>query len=322
MNYLENKIPLKIVQTNPPFWDLYQKNIEIIDEIIERDQSKLGKMNFLFDYPEMMNFKIRTLYFREKMKQRINQQNELTITVKRSKVLSNSFKQLNGISTKEWLNNINVNFVGEEGLDAGGLTKEWFYLIVKELFEPERELFQSTENKSYQPIHTDENHLELIKFAGKIIARSLIQGQCVNAHLTRSFIRQILHHKIKLNDLEDFDENIYKSLQMILNDEDNIEELDLNFTIDVEEKGEYKTISLKENGENISVTNANKHEYISLYANYHLRTSIKDEINAFCEGFESLIQPDEIRFFTASELDLLICGIPEIDVEDLRKFTE
>ena len=38
--------------------------------------------------------------------------------------------------------------------------------------------------------------------------------------------------------------------------------------------------------------------------------------NAFCQGFDSLISPEEIRFFSANELDLLICGVPDIDAVD------
>ncbi|KAK8880459.1 hypothetical protein M9Y10_003133 [Tritrichomonas musculus] len=91
--------------------------------------------------------------------------------------------------------------------------------------------------------------------------------------------------------------------------DNDVESLNLNFTIDVKENGEYKTILLKENGNNISVTSANKMEYVSLYTNYHLRESICDQLTAFCEGFDFIIHPNE--------LDLLICGVPEIDIQDL-----
>lgn len=74
-----------------------------------------------------------------------------------------------------------------------------------------------------------------------------------------------------------------------------------------------------ENGENILVTNENKREYISLYSQYYLQNSIKKQIDAFCGGFDEIIPPEEIKIFSASELDLLICGIPTIDIDDLKK---
>lgn len=32
---------------------------------------------------------------------------------------------------------VKVTFTGEPGLDMGGLTKEWFLLLMKEIFRPE-----------------------------------------------------------------------------------------------------------------------------------------------------------------------------------------
>lgn len=133
----------------------------------------------------------------------------------------------------------------------------------------------------------------------------------------RSFYRQILKCQVKLKDLEEFDEEIYNSLDMIL--KIDIEPLDLYFAIDVNEYGENKTICLKENGDNVSVTNENKMDYVSLYTNNHLRKSIIKQVNAFCEGFNSLISHDEICFFSPSELELLMCRIPEIDIDDLKE---
>ncbi len=36
---------------------------------------------------------------------------------------------------------LNIEFSGEEGMDAGGLTREWFLLLSKEIFNPNYALF-------------------------------------------------------------------------------------------------------------------------------------------------------------------------------------
>ena len=277
-------------------------------------------MKFLINFPELLSFQTKYDYFRNKIKDLINNKSILFLYVDRSNTLVSSFNQLYNKNTQEWLKKINIKFKGEIGLDAGGLTKEWFTLIAQELFNTNNALFKSSENKSYQPnpsSYINSDHIQYFAFAGKFIARALIQGQCVNAHLMRSFYRQILQIKLKLKDLEDFDETLFRSLQMILNSD--VEPLDLDFTIDVSEYGVNKTILLKENGDKINVTNENKIEYVSLYANYHLRKSIIKQITAFCDGFYSLIPHDIIRIFSPNELDLLICGIPEIDINDFKK---
>lgn len=106
---------------------------------------------------------------------------------------------------------------------------------------------------------------------------------------------------------------------MILNED--VVPLCLTFTIDDNRYGEAKTVLLKEHGDEIDVTNENKIEYVSLYTNYRLRKSIINQITAFCEGFNWLISQDEIKMFSPNELDLLICGIPDIDVNDLEENT-
>ena len=140
------------------------------------------------------------------MKNRINTKYLLSLNVDRSNILVSSFEKLNGRTNDEWLRKLSITFNGEKGQDAGGLTNEWFTLIAQELFNTNNALFKSSENKSYQPnpsSNINSEHIDYFKFSGKFIARALIQGQCVNAHLMRSFCRQILGVQLKLRDLED-----------------------------------------------------------------------------------------------------------------------
>ena len=47
---------------------------------------------------------------------------------------------------------LTVEFVGEEGIDAGGLVKEWFILISREVFNPNYALFKPSSNgNTFQP---------------------------------------------------------------------------------------------------------------------------------------------------------------------------
>lgn len=314
--------PQNLTESDPFFWNLYGQHRLFLNEIVTNNEEYFEKVKFLKDFPELVSFEKRLSFFHSKMKDKIDRNERLEISVNRSNVLVDSYQILNDKSYDEWLYDIEVKFKGESGIDMGGLTKEWFTLIVKDIFNPNFALFSLYENKSYQPNQfsgINQEHLEFFNFAGKIIARSIIQGQCINAHFCRSFCRQILHQQVKLKDIGDIDESIYNSLQIILNED--VEPLELNFTIDVNEYGSQKTVLLKENGDEIDVNNENKVEYASLYVNYHLRKSIISQINAFIEGFNWLIPHEDIRIFSPNELDLIICGIPEIDINDLRENT-
>ncbi len=70
------------------------------------------------------------------------------------------------------------------------------------------------------------------------------------------------------------------------------------------------------------VTNENKEEYVRLVTEMKMTTAIKPQISSFLEGFSELIKPSLVSIFTPAELELLISGLPDIDIEDLRKNTE
>lgn len=48
---------------------------------------------------------------------------------------------------------------------------------------------------------------------------------------------------------------------------------------------------------------------------------IKTQIEAFLYGLNSVIPIDLLKIFSCEELELLISGLPEISVEDLKKNT-
>ena len=70
------------------------------------------------------------------------------------------------------------------------------------------------------------------------------------------------------------------------------------------------------------VTEENKEKYVSLVCQYRMTTAIKEQTKAYLEGFNELVKPDLISIFTAKELELLISGMPDIDVHDLKKNTD
>ena len=174
---------------------------------------------------------------------------------------------------------------------------------------------------SYKPSNKSTsipNYLDYFRFAGILIARALVQGICIDIHLTTFVLKQILHRQPNLNDIQDYDVDVYNSLKTIEECED-IDSLDLVFAIDRLENGVVKTIPLKPNGEEILVTKENLNEFINLRVNYICKNEIEEQIKSLVNGFDSLISHREIRIFTPNELDLLICGIPEIDIEDFKK---
>lgn len=81
-------------------------------------------------------------------------------------------------------------------------------------------------------------------------------------------------------------------------------------------------MDLKPNGRNIPVTDDNKHEYTKLIVENRLTTAIKDQIHHFLEGFHDIIPRDLITIFNEKELELLISGVPDLDLDDWKNNTE
>ncbi|EEB87631.1 hypothetical protein MPER_14960, partial [Moniliophthora perniciosa FA553] len=77
-----------------------------------------------------------------------------------------------------------------------------------------------------------------------------------------------------------------------------------------------------EGGETLPVTQENKREFVQLSAQYRLYSSIKEQIENLLNGFYEIIPKDLITIFNEQELELLISGTPDIDVDEWRAATE
>ena len=303
---------------------MFEKHSLMIYQLIEKNPILLDKFNFLLNYPELLSFNVRSSYFRTKMKNKIDLKSLIQIKINRKNLLNSSFNVLNKISNEDFLRRICIVYNDEPGVDAGGIVRDWFTNLIKEIFNQNYGLFIcSGINNSYTPnrlSYLNSNHLDYYKFVGRLIARALMQPQCVDAHFSASFCKQILHRVPNFDDLKEIDDVLFESLKYMQNND--VDSLEMFFAINREELGVVKTIPLIENGENISVTNKNKNEYIRLRVNYFFNYETKDQAKAFCEGFYFLIPHEKIKLFSPSELDLMICGIPDVDIDDLRRNTE
>jgi E3 ubiquitin-protein ligase HUWE1 len=214
-----------------------------------------------------------------------------------------------------------VSFQDEPAIDVGGVRRDWFTSVVRELMNPNYGLFTHSANqRSMMPSpnsHLVPHHLDYFTFAGRIIARAIVDGQCLDAHLTRGVLKYLLDHCLVPADLEDIDEQLHRSLQWMM--DNDITGSDFHFIADFEYLGKYGTAPLKEDGETIEVTNENKEDYVELMVSYRLRKEIEKQLEHFRDGFYSVIPANELKIFKPNELDLLICGVPEIDVNDLEQ---
>lgn len=122
--------------------------------------------------------------------------------------------------------------------------------------------------------------------------------------------------------MESEDYAFYQGLVFLM--EHDVKDLgyDLTFSIEIQEFGKTEIRDLKPNGRNITVTEEHKKEYIKLVCVEKMTGAIRKQLNAFLEGFYDIIPKHLISIFNEQELELLISGLPTIDIDELKAQTE
>jgi len=163
--------------------------------------------------------------------------------------------------------------------------------------------------------------LRYFRFLGRLLGKALFDGHTVNPHLTRTFYKHLLAWPITESDIEFIDSEVAKSVKEIRECED-VTVLCLDFTMNVSVFGETQTVELKPGGANIEVTNENLDEYLFLRLKQIALDRVAPQLHEFLIGVYETVPMALLSVFDYNELELLLCGLPEIDVEDWLKNTQ
>ncbi|XP_054548260.1 E3 ubiquitin-protein ligase HECW1 isoform X3 [Talpa occidentalis] len=252
---------------------------------------------------------------------------KIKLVIRRDHLLEGTFNQVMAYSRKELQRNkLYITFVGEEGLDYSGPSREFFFLLSQELFNPYYGLFEYSANDTYtvqiSPMSAFvENHLEWFRFSGRILGLALIHQYLLDAFFTRPFYKALLRLPCDLSDLEYLDEEFHQSLQW-MKDNNITDILDLTFTVNEEVFGQVTERELKSGGANTQVTEKNKKEYIERMVKWRVERGVVQQTEALVRGFYEVVDSRLVSVFDARELELVIAGTAEIDLNDWRNNTE
>uniref|UniRef100_A0A2K6SJ26 HECT-type E3 ubiquitin transferase n=1 Tax=Saimiri boliviensis boliviensis TaxID=39432 RepID=A0A2K6SJ26_SAIBB len=268
-------------------------------------------------------------YFRQEL-ERLDEglrKEDMAVHVRRDHVFEDSYRELHRKSPEEMKNRLYIVFEGEEGQDAGGLLREWYMIISREMFNPMYALFRTSpgDRVTYTinpSSHCNPNHLSYFKFVGRIVAKAVYDNRLLECYFTRSFYKHILGKSVRYTDMESEDYHFYQGLVYLLENDVSTLGYDLTFSTEVQEFGVCEVRDLKPNGANILVTEENKKEYVHLVCQMRMTGAIRKQLAAFLEGFYEIIPKRLISIFTEQELELLISGLPTIDIDDLKSNTE
>lgn len=281
--------------------------------------------------------------------------------VRRGKVFEDAFEQFyelrDGLKEPIQITFVDQFDIPEAGIDGGGVTKEFLTSVTKEAFTDDLSLFVASSKSALYPNpmaldqrqeklrelgltpDTEEwretltNLLAQYEFLGRIIGKCLYEGILIDIVFAGFFLLKWAAaasdsgYRANINDLRDFDEELYHGMMRLKNYPGDVSELGLDFTIEDQvslpnEPMRIVTRKLMPNGDNTTVTNENKLLYINYVARHRLVAQPFAVTRAFLNGLGTIIEPVWLSMFNQSELQRLVGGdSSEIDVEDLRRNT-
>ncbi|KIN06583.1 hypothetical protein OIDMADRAFT_190940 [Oidiodendron maius Zn] len=271
------------------------------------------------------DFRRKLIYFRSQPALRILS-GQCHVKVRRSHIFEDSYAEIMRQSATDLKKRLMIKFDGEDGLDYGGLSREFFFLLSHEMFNPFYCLFEYSAHDNYtlqiNP-HSGINpeHLNYFKFIGRVVGLAIFHRRFLDAFFIGALYKMMLNKPVSLSDMEGVDADFHRSLQWML---DNPIEgvLDQTFSTEDERFGVTNIEDLKPGGRDIEVTDENKKEYVDLMVKWRIQKRIDEQFQAFSTGFHELIPAELVNVFDERELELLIGGIAEIDVDDWKKHTD
>ncbi|KAK6528468.1 hypothetical protein TWF281_009709 [Arthrobotrys megalospora] len=316
------------------FFTFTEAHRKILNQMV-RNNPKLmsGSFSLLVHNPKVLDFDNKRNYFNRRLHTRVPGRDSslnygpLQLNVRRDQVFMDSYRSMHykrGDEIK--YSKLNIRFQGEEGVDAGGVTREWFQVLARQMFNPGYALFLpvASDRTTFHPNRmssVNSEHLSFFKFIGRIIGKALYEGRVLDCHFSRAMYKRILGQNVNLKDMENLDLEYYKSLQWML--KNTIEDvLLLSFSVDTDDFGVERVLDLVPNGSNIPVTDENKEDYVKKVTQFRLVGSVKEQMDHFLQGFHDIVPAELIAIFNEQELELLISGLPDIDVDDWRNNTE
>ncbi|ELP90873.1 E3 ubiquitin protein ligase HUWE1, putative [Entamoeba invadens IP1] len=281
------------------------------------------KMKFLHQEAKQEQEQSTMQALRETIARGQQQNMNLNITIRRDHVLVDSLNQLVEANVADLKKPLHVKFEGEEGLDHGGVRKEWFQLVTRDIFQPNNNMFVYNEKTRMCWFNSTSQSLNDYKLIGTLFGLAIYNGVILEAKLPLVAYKKMLGITTQMNDLEEIQPEVLNSFNFLKDYAKNdIEEtMCLTFQHLEEINGQVKTIDLKPNGGEIMVTQENKLEYIQLMTDYILNTSIEKQFSAFISGFKLVFNSRLLTIFSPRELQLLVSGSDVFDFYELENMT-
>ncbi|XP_050080108.1 ubiquitin-protein ligase E3A [Anopheles maculipalpis] len=254
----------------------------------------------------------------------------LNLKIRRDHIIEDALVELEIIAMsnpKDLKKQLVVEFTGEQGIDEGGVSKEFFQLIIEEIFNPDFGMFMTNEDSNtvwFNPV-SFENEAQFT-LIGIVLGLAIYNNIILAVNFPMVVYRKLMGMKGSFLDLKDQNPVLFNSLKSLLEyTENDMEEVFIQ-TFKIAYRDVFGTIlehELKPNGDQIFVTQDNKQEFVELYSDFMLNKSVEKQFNAFSNGFQMVTSESLLHLlFRPEELELIVCGSKNFDFNELELSTE
>uniref|UniRef100_A0A672YT14 HECT domain-containing protein n=1 Tax=Sphaeramia orbicularis TaxID=375764 RepID=A0A672YT14_9TELE len=243
--------------------------------------------------------------------------------VRRNHLVSDTLRELTMYSDVDLKKPLKVIFDGEEAVDAGGVTKEFFLLLLKELMDPVYGMFTHYKESNLlwfsDKCFVEQNWFHLI---GIICGLAIYNSTVVDLHFPLALYKKLLDVQPTLDDFKELSPTEARShkhpsytLTLQLGD------VNKTLTITRENYGMTEVKELIPGGESISVDKNNRTEFVDAYLRYVFSDSVKEQYAAFSSGFLKVCGGEILWLFQPSELMAMVVGNNNYNWEEMEKNT-
>lgn len=245
----------------------------------------------------------------------------LVLKVHRDNLIRDTMRQLQMKNGSDYKKPLKIQFIGEDGIDEGGVKKEFFQLMIEQLFDPQYGMFEyMEETRTYWFLHHSLESVQEFELIGILLGLAIYNRVLLNVRFPDLVYKKLMQKSLDLKDFTNVFPEMGKALSHLLEFEGDVQSTYCrNFTASYKVFGETRVDELKKGGADIELTNDNRKEYVDLYIKYKLDKSIQKQFNAFYKGFILVCGGPPLKLFRWEEIKLLVCGHPTLDFEALEE---
>uniref|UniRef100_A0A1A9WLI1 HECT domain-containing protein n=1 Tax=Glossina brevipalpis TaxID=37001 RepID=A0A1A9WLI1_9MUSC len=245
----------------------------------------------------------------------------ILLNVTRENLVQDTLREIMRYNQSDLKKPLKIKFCGEEGEDAGGVRKEFFMLLSRDLIDPKYGMFKEFEDSRVVWFADVTFETEDMYFLiGIICGLAIYNFTIINLPFPLALYKKLLEEPVDLTDLYELSPTLANSMQQILDyDNDDFEEtFDLHFEIIRDIYGESNCQPLKPNGDQIAVTKENRQEFVDLYVDFIFNKAVESQFKAFQRGFMKVCWGRVLQIFRPEELMAMVVGNEEYDWQALE----